>query len=245
MNLAIILSIVAGLSTLIGCIFLFFNKENKLKALSFTFVFSFIIIFFICTFDLAPSSYKYFILSSKYPLMTTVIFISLGVYLGKCIDKIDIKNKKYDVNLYRVGILSFIALILHNIPEGIITYVTSYNNISFGLVMCIAIAIHNIPEGIMISIPIYYSTGSKKKGFLYTLVSALSEPLGALIAYLFLSNYINDKILGIILAFVCGLMLHIIIDEVYPLIKIYNDKKYRLLGLIFGIFLVIILEYIT
>ena len=88
-----------------------------------------------------------------------------------------------------------IAIILHNVPEGIATFISSSKDISLGISLAIAITLHNIPEGISISIPIYYSTKSKFKALLYTFISGVSEPIGALIAYLFLSKYINDFII--------------------------------------------------
>ena len=68
------------------------------------------------------------------------------------------KRAKNGIKLYKIGIISMIIIILHNIPEGIITFITSSSNINLGLKLSIAIALHNIPEGISISIPIYYST---------------------------------------------------------------------------------------
>lgn len=243
--LAIILACIAGLSTAIGSIFMIINKKYKMSALSFTLSFSFIVILFICIFDLAPSAYKYLIMyNCDHSFIMTIMFIVVGIYIGKLINKLDIKTKNYDKNLYRVGIISSIVLMLHNIPEGIITFITSYDNLSFGIMMSIVIAMHNIPEGIMISMPIYYSTGSRLKGFLYALLSGLSEPVGAVIAWLFLSNIVNDMFMGIILAIVCGLMLHMVIDEIYPLLNTYKVKKYKYLGIIIAFIFVIFLHFV-
>ena len=63
--------------------------------------------------------------------------------------------------LYKLGIITMLVIMMHNIPEGIATYITTTQNINLGITLTIAIALHNIPEGISISIPIYYSTGSK------------------------------------------------------------------------------------
>lgn len=243
--IAIILSSIAGLSTTIGSIFMLINKKNKRQALSFTFCFSFLIILFICIFDLAPSGYKYLITSGcNYPFIMTILFIIVGIYIGKFVNKIEIKNKSYDKTLYKVGITSFIVLILHNIPEGIITFITSYDNLSFGIMMCLVIAMHNIPEGIMISMPIYFSTGSKLKGFLYTIVSGLSEPLGAILAWFFLAPLITDTFMGIILSIVCGMMLHIVVDEIYPLIGNYNSKVFKCLGIVFALIFIILIHFV-
>ena len=89
-------------------------------------------------------------------------------------------------NLYRVGIISMLAIILHNIPEGIATFISTTKDTSLGISLATSIAFHNIPEGISISIPIYYSTKSKTKAILYTFISALSEQIGAILTYLFL-----------------------------------------------------------
>ena len=79
-----------------------------------------------------------------------------------------------------------IAMIIHNIPEGIATFITTNNDITLGISLAIAIALHNIPEGISIALPIYYSTNKKKKAIFYTLISGISEPFGAILAFLFL-----------------------------------------------------------
>ena len=125
---------------------------------------------------------------------------------------------------------------LCNIPEGIATFVATSSDTLLGVSLAIAIAMHNIPEGISISVPIYYSTNSKKKAIIYTLVSALSEPFGALIAFIFLRNIINDIIPGI--------MLQIAFCELIPTARRYNNKKYLfiffLVGVIFMLFKFII-----
>ena len=52
----------------------------------------------------------------------------------------------------------------------------------------IAIAIHNIPEGVCVAMPIYYSTGSKWKGFLWSLFSGITEPIGGIIGFAVLQS---------------------------------------------------------
>lgn len=130
-----------------------------------------------------------------------------------------------------------LAIILHNIPEGIATFLSTENNISLGLSLAIAITLHNIPEGISISVPIYYAKKSKIKAFTYTLIAGLSEPLGALIAYLFLKNIVNDTLMGILMALIAGIMLQIAIYELLPTSLNYKNKKttikYFILGIIF------------
>ena len=107
------------------------------------------------------------------------------------------------------------------------------------MILTIAIALHNIPEGISISIPIYYSTNSKFKAFFYTFISGMSEPLGALISYLFLSRFINEIILGIIYSIIAGMMINISINELYKEAIDYN-KKNTIIYFIIGSFIMIL-----
>ena len=143
-------------------------------------------------------------------------------------------------NLYRVGLLSMIALMLHNFPEGIATFMASYNDLSAGISLGIAIMLHNIPEGISISVPIYYATGSKKRGVIYSLISGLAEPLGAILAFIVLKNYINDITIALVLVIVAGIMITISINEMLPEVNSYNKKNISILGMIIGVILVIV-----
>jgi len=139
-----------------------------------------------------------------------------------------VDNSSKGNNLFKVGIMSMIAIIIHNIPEGIVTFIVSDRNIMLGISICIAIALHNIPEGISIAIPINYATGSKKKALLYTFIASLSELVGAIIAWLFLSKYMNDIILGIIFSNICGVMMQIAFSKLLPTGNSYNKKNARI-----------------
>ncbi len=132
-----------------------------------------------------------------------------------------------------------IVLIMHNLPEGIITFISSYKDVHLGIKMALAIALHNLPEGICIAVPIYYSTHSKKNAFFKTFISGFSEFIGAILAYLFLAKYVNDILLSIILVMVAFLMIALSIEQMFPQTNKYNEKKYVLLGLIIGFIIII------
>ena len=136
-----------------------------------------------------------------------------------------------------------IVLIMHNLPEGVITFISSYKDINLGIKMAFAIAMHNLPEGIAIAIPIYYSSNSKKTAFIKTFLSGFSEFIGAILAYLFLAKYVNDISLSLILTMVAFLMITLSIEQMLPKVKKYNENKYLYLGLIIG-FIIILLSVI-
>ena len=211
--LSFIISSLAGLSTLVGFIFVFFNIKDSSKFIAKCLIFSSSVMFTISLFDLIPSSYAYLIkiYNNILALLIGLIYVLFGAIMAYSINKFI----KEDNNLYKIGITSMIAIIIHNIPEGIITFMATTNNTKFGIVLAITIALHNIPEGIAISIPIYYSTGNKKMALLYTFISALSEPIGALIAFLFIDRINNNYFFSIMLLITAGIMIYLSIFELF------------------------------
>lgn len=141
--------------------------------------------------------------------------------------------------LYKTGILSMLAIILHNIPEGIITYIVTSQNTIVGLKICFAIALHNIPEGISIAIPIYYATKSKWQAIGYTLLSALSEPFGAILTSCFLQKYLSNLSLGILFGIIGGIMLEISFNKLMPTAYSFNKEKSHFFIIIGFIFMLI------
>lgn len=238
---SLLISSFAGISTLLGGLVVYFKFKDKNSFIAFALSFSLSVMISLSIFELLPDSF--ITLSSRFGLLVGIIFTTVMFLVGKfLVTKI---NKKLALlhnkdNLYRVGLLSMIALMLHNFPEGIATFMASYNDLSAGISLGIAIMLHNIPEGISISVPIYYATGSKKRGVIYSLISGLAEPLGAILAFIALKNYINDITIALVLVIVAGIMITISINEMLPEVNSYNKKNISILGMIIGVILVIV-----
>lgn len=232
---------IAGLSTLIGMlpIFIRFKDTNKLISISLAFASG--VMASVSIFSLLPESYKLIHVGyqQKPTIILILLFILIGILVASIIDKL---FKKIDNKLYKIGIISAIALMLHNIPEGILTFSTTSTNITLGLTLALSIMCHNIPEGISISVPIYYSTKSKKKAFFYTAISGFSEILGALITYLFLSEYINNNFIGIMLSLTTGIMIYISIFELLPNSLEYKSKRSTIVSFIIGFIFMILFK---
>lgn len=240
---ALLVSTIAGLSTMLGAFVIFFKckEQNVHKFITASLAFSLAIMIGISITDLIPES-TYIILSSYgigkgivVSVITFIIGIILIKYLHKLMDKTEQAN-----DLYKLGILNMLALILHNFPEGIATFMSSYKDIELGLKLGLAIAFHNIPEGISIAVPIYYATKSKKNALFKTFLSGIAEPIGAILAYIFLSKYITDTFISIILLLVGGIMITLAIEVIYPKARKYNLNKYLYLGLFVGTILILI-----
>lgn len=136
--------------------------------------------------------------------------------------------------LMRLGLFTAMAIAIHNFPEGIATFVAALKDPSLGVTIAVAIAIHNIPEGIAVSVPVYYATGSRKKAFMWSFLSGLSEPVGALFGFLIISTIVNDVVFGILFASVAGIMVFISLDELLPTAREFGEAHLSIYGMVAG-----------
>ena len=236
---AITLSIIAGFSTVLGSLFIFIPIKSPKKFISFSLALSMSVMLGISIFDLIPEAMRCLSnLKSIYSLLIIIIIFFTGVLIAYIISKKISKEK--GSSLYKVGLLSFTALIIHNLPEGILTFMAAYKDLKLGISICIAIFLHNIPEGISIAIPLYYATKSKKKAICKTILSSLAEPIGALLTYFIFKDHITNEMIGYILVFVSGIMVSISIDDILPEAMSYNLKKPIYIGIVVGILIIIL-----
>lgn len=238
----IIVSFVAGLSTLLG-FFSIYIKGDKNKIIGKSLSFAGGVMIMLSIIDLLPSSVSNLRVENSYykSIIFSFLFFWIGFFGCHILEKIVHKKE----GLYKTGIISMLGIIIHNVPEGIATYVLSSIDLKLGILLAIAIILHNIPEGIGISIPIYHSTKNKKKAFIYTLISGFSEPMGALLAMLILYKFINNTIIGILFSIIAGLMIYIGYCELINTSKKYDGnsvKSFALLGALFILIVEIILK---
>ena len=240
-----IISLIAGLSTVVGAILTYFKPKDINMFIGSSLSFSATIMVLISILELIPNGFFY--LKDKYNLIYAFLVLILMILIGLGINILINKKIKKRVgessNLYRVGVLSMIALMIHNLPEGILTFLSSSVNLKLGLKLGLAIMLHNIPEGIAIAVPIYYSTYSHKKGVVGALISGLSEPFGALLAFLLLYRFISNTLISFILLFVAGIMISISINDIFEEAKKYS-KKTLITGVVLGVIVIILTEYI-
>lgn len=136
--------------------------------------------------------------------------------------------------LLKTGLLVALGIGVHNFPEGITAFVGTVHDPALGLAIAIAIALHNIPEGIAVSAPVYAATGSRGKALLWSAVSGLAEPVGAVLAAAFLLPFLSPAVLGITLAGVAGIMVFISLDELIPVACSFCEEHMSILGVISG-----------
>ncbi len=236
--LAFLLSLISSISTLFGIIFIYKSDDNIVSNCLY---FTSGVMITVSIIDLIPESFKLFRTNIK--LIPTILFILIFINIGCLISKYIDNKTNNDNSLYQVGIISMIAIIIHNIPEGIITYITANKNLKLGIMLTISIMLHNIPEGISIAIPIYHGTKNKRKAIIYTLIAGFSELFGTIIAFILLSSFINNFILACILSITAGIMIYISIFELIKEGRHYNNK-FKTIFLLIGIIIVILTQII-
>jgi ZIP family zinc transporter len=248
--IALGLTLFAGLSTGIGSTIAFFSKTTNTKFLSIALGISAGVMIYVSFVEILDEANHSLVMSlGKYGghWLAAGAFFG-GMFFTGLVDQLvpsyenpheykkveNIQSKVSQKRLLRMGVLSAFAIAFHNLPEGLATFIAALKDPSLGIPIAVAIAIHNIPEGIAVSVPIYYATKSKRKAFLYSFLSGLAEPLGAIIGYSILLPFINDVVFGILFAVVAGIMVYISLDELLPAAREYGEAHLSILGLFVG-----------
>ncbi|MDV4150976.1 zinc transporter ZupT [Clostridium sp. AL.422] len=250
--IAFLITLFAGLATGIGSLIAFLAKSTNKKFLSVSLGFSAGVMIYVSFVEIFFKAKESLILARGEVVgnWLTVISFFGGMLLIAIIDKFvpsgenphevrsipseedeEERNKR---GLLRTGVFTALAIGIHNFPEGLATFVSALSDMKIAIPIAVAIAIHNIPEGISVSVPIYFATGDKKKAFMYSFLSGMAEPIGAIVGYLLLRNFFNDLSFGIIFAMVAGIMVFISLDELLPAAKEYGEHHLSIYGLILG-----------
>lgn len=145
-----------------------------------------------------------------------------------------------DSTLFKSGILIAIGITIHNIPEGIAVGAGYMHSPQFGVFIAMAILLHNIPEGIATALPLCKSGVSRWNSFKVAFFSGLVEPVGALLAALFLVSF--QALIPGALAFAAGVMVFITLDELIPAAREHGHQHYTAMGIISGSIFVFLLS---
>ncbi len=241
-GIAFLLTVMAGLSTGIGSAIAYFIKKPKIIYLSFSLGLSTGVMIYISFMELLPEALQavgqFWGLTVFFIGIATIGLIDILVpepenphdYEGLDAPTAPRKNNY----LMRTGLLTALAIGVHNFPEGLAIFASALSDVRLGVFIAMAIAIHNIPEGIAVSVPIFYATSNKNKAFFYSFLSGLSEPLGAGIGYLILLPFLTPAVLAAVLAFIAGVMIYISLDELLPMAHRYGHGHLVIGGIVVG-----------
>lgn len=248
---AFFLTLLAGLSTGVGSVIAFVSRRTNRKFLSVALGFSAGVMIYVSMIEIFATAQTTLTaqLGTRPGSWATVASFFGGMLVIAVIDKLipsaenphEVKcmeaadcPPQADQRLMRMGVLTALAIAIHNFPEGLATFVSALQEPSVAIPIVAAIAIHNIPEGIAVSVPIYQATGSRARAFRYSFLSGLAEPLGALLGFLVLRPIMSDTVFGVLFAAVAGIMVFISFDELLPAAREYGEHHLSIYGLISG-----------
>ena len=238
---ALILTIIAGLSTTIGSFISFVMKEPSKKFISLIMGFSAGVMILISFVELLQAGIEAlgFLFGNTFFLIGMLLMLIIDISISH---KYEFEDNigSFEEKLHKTSLLVAIGIFVHNFPEGMVTFLATIKNVDLGIILCFAIAVHNIPEGIAVAVPIYASTKSRKKAFFWSFISGISEPIGALIIGLILFPFINDFILAIMLVVVGGFMVYISLDELLPASRECGFEHLSIIGIILGMIIMVI-----
>jgi len=189
--------------------------------------------------------------NDKLPWLSPTIGFLMGVFFLLILDKLVAyfkrKNNKIKSEVKKKSML-FLAITLHNIPEGMAVgvifagYLSGNSSVSLAaaFALAIGIAIQNFPEGSIISLPLHAEGMSKKKAFLYGTLSGVVEPIFAFITIL-LTNLIVP-LMPYFLSFAAGCMMYVVVEELIPETKEGAPSKLGSIGMAFGFTIMMILD---
>lgn len=258
---AFLLTAIAGLCTGIGSVLAFFTHRTNRSFLAVSMGFSAGVMLYVSMVEILPKGRLALNAAwgEKAGSWAAVLAFFGGMFLIALIDKLipaqENPHEQHDVEevaafgpdrprkrqeravsarMLRMGLLTALAIGIHNFPEGMATFVVALREPATGMAIAVAIALHNIPEGIAVSIPIFYATGSRKRAFFYSLLSGLAEPVGAAIGCVFLIHYMSDAVFGMLFAFVAGIMVFISLDQLLPTAEKHGEHHLCTYGLLAG-----------
>ena len=214
---------------------------NNTKLIDFSIALAFGVIIMIMVTDLIPECLEIF---GRKNILTFIVCTIIGFIILRILDMFipdhdddPETGKDNHNNLVHIGFVSSIALILHNIIEGMAIYSTFTSSLSLGIMVSIGVGLHNIPLGMVITSTIYQDNNDEKKTFLIVSLLSLSTFVGGLIIFLLGENLVGGTFLGSLLAITLGMLTYICFCELFPKLLHSKNKLVSILGVLIGVLL--------
>lgn len=248
---ALFLTLALGLFILLGTLIVFISKNNE-KFVSFSLALAFGVMTSLSIFELLPEAYEHLeeAIHSWYAIPCLLVFVLLGILMLKLLDHFvphhtneeghHHSKMEHIKHLYHIGVVSSIALVLHNIIEGMAVFGTASTSIPLGILLGLGVGLHNIPMGMVIASTFYQSSNSVKKTVAVSLIISISTFIGGLIMFIAKDFMAQNFILGVLLSITLGMIIFIAFFELLEQIIHTKNKSETLLGCILGFFLLLV-----
>lgn len=219
---AFLLSLAAGLATGLGGLAGAVLRRPGPRARAFSLAFAAGVMLAVCLEDLAPHAASAWAGAGAAAWAAwgrcgclLALGMAAGGAMARCLPE-PAPAAGIDGEALRSALAVAAALALHNLPEGMLTLLSAYENRSLGAAMALAVGLHNIPEGLAVAVPVAAATGSRVRAVGWALASGLAEPLGALLAFTVLRGVLTPLFLAGSLAFIAGVMAWVCAGTLLP-----------------------------
>lgn len=244
----LLLTFLVGIFIVLGA-FIVLKTQNNDRLVSFSISMAFGVMLTLVILELLPESFE--LLHEEYTLGITVGIVLFATILGILLLKVfdyfvpdhDLEKqtiKAHRENLLHISIVSSIALILHNIIEGMAIYSSSVSELSMGIMISLGVGLHNIPMGMVIASTYYKANNSKKKTMFMIFIISISTFIGGLLMHVLGDVFLSNTVLGLLLAITLGMLIYIIFFELLPQIIKTKYKKETFIGIIIGVVVLLI-----
>ena len=242
MEQALMNTVLAGLATGVGGVLAVWQKPTP-KALGMAQGFAAGVMLCVALADLMPGSAGWYreVLGPRRAALAAASLLAMGMALaalmGRCLPE-DAAPQTGDggrARAMRSAWIIGLALLLHNLPEGVLTLFAGAADGQAGLRMALAVALHNLPEGLAVAMPLYYAAQSRARAVAAALASGLAEPFGAMVAWLFLGPRLSLGLLNGLMLTVGGVMIWVSLAELWPQAADFAGKGRAAAGTALGI----------
>ncbi|QHI68645.1 manganese efflux pump [Tichowtungia aerotolerans] len=235
------LTLAAGMATGIGSLLALFTRKSSTRRASLLFGLSTGLLLWTAFRALLPIAEQ----DLANPRLATVIFFG-GFLISALIDRLVpdfgnphepmlIEELKDNPDFRRTGMPAALAIAAHSFPEGLAVFIAALHAPAPVAVAAAAgLALHNIPEGISTALPMFHATGSRSKACVFSSLTGLAEPLGALLVYTLVYRFLDKQALGVLSAAGAGIMVFIALDGLLPAAHVFGKYHYAVLGTVLG-----------
>lgn len=234
--IALLVTALAGMSTVLGALLGVAIRRPGARTISLSLGFAAGVMIFV--------SFAGFLSHSQQTLGAGLayLFFFVGMVVMFLVDVLvphDYLAEKYAAKgkktVFRAGMLAALGIGIHNFPEGMAVFTGMLHDPrGLGWAVAAAIALHNFPEGLAMAAPIYAATGSRRKALGWSLVAALAEPAGAILAAAVLYPLLSPTVMAATLAAVAGIMIFISLDELLPAAREEGGEHLSIVGVTAG-----------
>ena len=250
--ISLLLTLLVGMFILLGSI-VGLNYKNNKRITDFSISIAFGVIISLILFEILPETYE--ILEGEIGnfrgIIVIIILSLIGIVLLKILDLFvphhnheahhhhSHKNEEcHNEHLHHIGIISSIAVIFHNLIEGMSLYLVTSSSLTSGILLCIGVGLHNIPMGLVIASTLTSSNYSKRKTLKISLLVSISTFIGGLV--MFILGGVNELVEGILLGLTLGMLIYIAVFELAHQIYHMKNKKIAYTGIFIGVSLLIL-----